>query len=190
MIYKRVVMRFTTLPKIIGISGKFGTGKDTVAESIIRRNPEYELCPFAENVKHIVSIITGTTISEQYTRSGKAKIPVGMPFTIGKYQQIVGQGMRDLISPDVWVNATLLKSAEYKIIPDVRYPSEVKSIEEHGGIVIRLLRENLDLQDGRDPNHTSETALDGYVFDYVVENDSSIEDLNGQISKILSKYVT
>ena len=80
------------------------------------------------------------------------------------------------------------------IITDVRFPNEAKAIKDRGGIVIKLNRfseeqkiASLKARANR-PNdaielalkeeHTSETALDDFSdFDYVIENDGSIEDL-------------
>jgi dephospho-CoA kinase len=39
----------------------------------------------------------------------------------------------------------------------------------------------------RDDNHFSETALDCYDFDAVIDNDGSIEDLTEKLHKVLSQ---
>ena len=92
------------------------------------------------------------------------------------------------------------------IITDVRFPNEAKAIKDRGGIVIRVNRnkqcgscENIFIGNAEcpscgsgnwvygniDSNHPSETALDDYDgFDYVVENDGSIEDLVDKIRQL------
>lgn len=181
--------------RIIGISGKIEAGKDTAAGILIKNHPQYKAVASAANVKMVVSIITGTSYEEQFTREGKAKIPNGFDKTLGKYQQIIGQGLRDLIDDDVWIKAVLQKYHDEKIIiTDVRYPNEVKLIEEAGGIVIRLNRKRdagsvnkKMIDDGRDRNHSSETALDNYKFQHVIDNGGSLQDLERQLLKIVSK---
>jgi hypothetical protein len=111
-------------------------------------------------------------------------------------QQIGTQGLRDLIHPDVHVNAlfgeynyttysiTTRKdgqliseekiTAPKWIIPDTRFPNEAKRILKHDGIILRI--ENPRIIPTAD-QHESETALDDWNFNYIIVNDSSIEDL-------------
>ena len=60
------------------------------------------------------------------------------------------------------------------IITDVRFPNEADAVKQRKGINIRLQR-NSDL-DNND-THISESALDFYKFDYVVDNNGTIEEL-------------
>lgn len=105
---------------------------------------------------------------------------------------------RNNIHPDIWVNATM---SNYKgkdvyegnmyidrgiypnwIIPDVRFPNEVKAIEKDG-FIIKVVRPNNETND----KHTSETALDNVEFEYTILNDSGIEKLVENVKQILIK---
>ncbi len=182
------------LPKLIGIRGKVGVGKDTAADFIIRdgqlRGVEYIVVPFASAVKLVTSIITSTSNISQYTREGKASTPQGLSCTLGRYQQIIGESMRERIHPEVWVRIAIQHPAEYKIIPDVRYENEVLAIEAAGGIVINITRSittcDQILNDGRDRNHSSETTLDNYSFKHSVINDGSLDELQSRVLAIVS----
>ena len=98
---------------------------------------------------------------------------------------------REILHPDVWVNATLepykqqLKenSTKYNdwVISDVRFPNEVESIEELGGIVIRIERDSVI---PAEEEHESETALDNYPFKYILKNNGTKEELLEKIYKI------
>lgn len=181
----------TSPPKLIGISGKMGTGKDYVANLIKIMYPCYKIMPFAYNVKKVVSIITGTTIEDNIERKGKSSIPRGFNKTLATYQQIIGQGMRDLISQDVWINVIMKNVWPCKIIPDVRYLSELKAIEKEGGIIIRLERNEKDRlatigNDGRDYVHSSETELDSYPFKIIIYNHGTLEELNEAVRVALT----
>jgi hypothetical protein len=89
---------------------------------------------------------------------------------------------------NAWVNSTLGKilkeDPEIAIIPDVRFPNEVKKIKEKEGFVIRLTRDIYS--DG----HDSEKALDqeNYDwsnFDYIIDNSNgSITDLCDKLNDI------
>ena len=176
-------------PTLIGLRGKFGVGKDTAADYIASKYAShginYEIIPFAAPLKHITAVVTSTTDESQYTREGKASIPKGLNNSVGYYQQLVGQTMRQIIHSDVWVRIAINYPAQYKIIPDVRHQNEVEAVEAAGGIVISITRPGVVLNDGRDTNHLSEIALDNYKFKYNVENNESLDNFREKISKIL-----
>ena len=127
--------------------------------------------------------------------------------------QIIGTDcIRDKVHPNAWVNA-LFADYKYKIhrsevptraagfidqhvypnwiITDMRFPNELEAVKRRGGITIRINRfeqisENVRVH-GVGVPHPSETALDNAEFDYVIENNSSIEDLIHTVSLILKK---
>lgn len=138
--------------------------------------------------------------------------------------QLIGtEAMRDIIHPNYWVNCLI---SQYKgketnvttsfygnsrredkyesnwLIPDTRFPNELKAIKDRGGIVIRVNRPlesvlNESLESSKNGvrkdakykrellEHPSETALDNAEFDYIVFNDGSIEDLIIKVKEIL-----
>jgi len=87
------------------------------------------------------------------------------------------------------------------IITDVRFPDEVKAIEDRGGVVIRVNRLQEDklaielyaknhpiggkmLETYNKFNHPSETALDSHPFEIVVENNGTIQELVEKIRNL------
>lgn len=97
---------------------------------------------------------------------------------------------RQIIHPNIWVNALMSDYKLYNgivypnwIVTDVRFPNEVEAIKDKGGIIIRVNRP-LIISD----NHKSEAALDNYKdFDYVIDNEGTIEELVEKVSNILKK---
>jgi len=94
------------------------------------------------------------------------------------------------------------------LISDTRFPNEVEAIKSRDGIVIRVNRipncpncGNLDGNTNSDntwmckeckiyfktSNHPSETSLDNYAFDYVIDNNGTIEELIQKVKEILIK---
>lgn len=71
------------------------------------------------------------------------------------------------------------------VITDVRFPNEADAIKERGGIVVRINRFHSVVRDHNIPEHPSETALDNYSFDYVIDNDGSIDDLTEKVRRTL-----
>lgn len=69
-------------------------------------------------------------------------------------------------------------------IDDIRFPDEVKMIQDLGGIVIRLERPGGSRINT--PDHPSETALDGYKgFDVTIINAGDVTDLQENVERIL-----
>lgn len=83
------------------------------------------------------------------------------------------------------------------IITDLRYPNEYAAIKDRDGITIRVNRSQTFINDkgnkvvrnGSLLNnfHYSETALDDYPFDYVIDNNGTIEDLIQKVKTLLTK---
>lgn len=72
------------------------------------------------------------------------------------------------------------------IITDTRFPNELKAIKDRGGISVRVNR-NSDTQFSTDIPHPSETALDNAEFDYIIDNNGTIEELIEKVREILIK---
>ncbi len=131
-----------------------------------------------------------------------------------KLLQLLGtEAGRQIIHPNIWVNAlfvdykptgdNLLEGEVRKvreedliypnwIITDVRFPNEAQAIKDRGGIVIRVNRPLERLGNSKLPKlkhtsisqHPSETALDNYNFDYVIENEGNIDELVQKINQL------
>lgn len=117
-----------------------------------------------------------------------------------KLLQLLGTDCgRNIIHSDIWINATMIN---YKkcltnvgkfndgsntflhmypnwIITDVRFLNEIDTIKSKGGINIRINRKSIDIKKNE---HESETALDNYKFDYIINNDD--DDFDHLIYKV------
>ena len=69
------------------------------------------------------------------------------------------------------------------IITDMRFLNEMEAVKKKDGITIRV---NRNLEESKN-QHESETELDSAEFDYVIDNNGSIEDLIDKIREILSQ---
>lgn len=91
--------------------------------------------------------------------------------------QWYGTNVARKTDPDIWITALskrlLVEVPSVAIITDVRFPNEASFVKEKGGYMVNVRRLNADgsqfLDTGRDPNHESETALDDYGYDFVIE---------------------
>lgn len=121
-------------------------------------------------------------------------------------QKLGTEAMRDGLHENVWVNALFADYTLNKVwktakelnsevagsveeypswcITDMRFPNEMDAVKERGGITIRVNRDNGTRAIDTNP-HPSETGLDNVEFDYVIENDGTIEDLVEKVRTIL-----
>jgi len=89
------------------------------------------------------------------------------------------------IKSTAWVDATINKviseDSQLAIIPDVRFPNEVKSIKDNGGIVIRLTR-NVFNSDSESESSLDSDRFDWHNFDMVIDNHNmTLETLCGEL---------
>lgn len=77
------------------------------------------------------------------------------------------------VKSDAWVHATINKildeDSQLAIVPDVRFPNEVKAIKDNGGIVIRLTR-NMFNSDSESESSLDSDKFDWHNFNTVIDN--------------------
>jgi len=181
---------------IIGLSGKMGAGKDTVADAIQALLPEFGRRAFGTAIKRCVAILTGTLYETQASREGKALVSKGFTESNGRLQQLVGDGMRECLGEEVWIRAlmdTEVRLPRFAIITDCRTESEAWAIMERGGAVVRVDRggggATEESGDGRDTAHSTEVGLDGWAFHWVLRNDGTVEELRHKVAAFLLEYM-
>jgi len=207
---------------IVGVCGFIGSGKDTIADYLtnfygFRRES------FANSLKDAVAQVFGwdRTMLEGRTKQAREwreqrdewwSERLGMEITprwILQYwgTEVCRKGFHD----DIWIAALenkLRNSKDDIVISDCRFPNEIASIKNAGGIVIRVVRGpepkwyDAAVSANRGPNgnmtwavsrakleklkvHASETAWVGTDFDHVLDNNGTIDDLFNQVKNIL-----
>jgi hypothetical protein len=106
---------------------------------------------------------------------------------------------------DIWIaslESRLLNSRDNIVISDCRFPNEIRAIKQAGGQVIWVQRGELPswhIMAGKANNgdavaaeklkhlgiHASETAWVGTDFDYIVDNNGTVDDLYNRIAAIV-----
>ena len=192
---------------ILSISGRIGSGKDTIADIIQTITPYYhwEVKKFAGKLKDVAELITGipkVRFEDQEFKKRDMGSEWGMTYR-DLLQKIGTEAMRNGVHENVWVNALFSEyqattvtvgTSEFDfteedqlpnwIITDTLFPNELQAVKEKNGITIKVVR-NTDNTVG--VAHPSETALDDYTeWDYIVDNNGTIEDLKIQVMAILS----
>ena len=170
---------------ILGITGKAGHGKNTVANILREICPQmgWQIVAYADKVKKVYEIITGEQVQD--TPEWKAQIVEPWGMTRRQMLQRIGtDALRNNLHQDVWVRALFagLEPERNHIITDVRFPNEASAIQAGGGMVIRVLRHRYEGEAG---NHASETALDDYYFHTIHNATNSINFLREQIELLV-----
>lgn len=157
---------------LIAISGKARHGKDTVGDILMKKYGG-TILKFAGALYQLTDFI------QDYIGEARHKDP--------KLLQDLGSYCRDQIDPDFWVQILrrkILRTSGNIFITDLRYENEAETLRKMGFIIIRVNRPNAPVD--RDMTHPSETALDRYDFDFVVQNDRAIDDLEKEIVNVIS----
>ena len=168
----------------IAIVGKIRSGKDTAADYIIQN---YGLKPYS----------FGSGITEVINRYFPDAFTEGKP---RKHYQVIGQAFREL-NADIWVEILERKLQEAPntsvIVTDLRQLNEYKRLKELGFTIIKIeasetvriqrIEREGDVFSREQLNHETEIQADKCPYDYLVVNNSSIEDLYHQLKMIMRR---
>jgi len=204
---------------IIGVCGFIGAGKDTVADYLTNFHG-FRRESFANSLKDAVAQVFGwdRTMLEGRTKQAREwreqvdpwwaerlNMPNLTPRWVLQYwgTEVCRRAFHD----DIWIASLenkLRTSKDDIVISDCRFPNEIKSIKDAGGIVVRVVRgpepewyeDAVNANRGENGNyswatsrgrleklgiHASETAWVGTTFDDVLDNNGSIDDLFARV---------
>lgn len=197
---------------IIGICGLIGAGKDTAADYLVNFH-EFKRESFAGTLKDAVASVFGWDREllegrTKHAREWREEIDpwwserLDMPnLTPRLVLQLWGTEVcRKAFHDDIWIASLenkLRKSEDDVVISDCRFPNEITAIRNAGGRVIRMKR-------GPDPEwfnlarknphkmpefypgvHASEYSWAATEFDFIIDNEGSIEELYAQLKNLV-----
>jgi hypothetical protein len=197
---------------IIGIVGLIGAGKDTSADYFCNFH-EFKRESFAGTLKDAVAAVFGwdRELLEGRTKSAREwreqvdlwwANRLNMPnLTPRLMLQLWGTEVcRKAFHDDIWIASleNKLRTAKDNIvISDCRFPNEIESIRRAGGRVIRIVRgpdpewfaiAKIDISTMATlyPNvHASEYSWANTDFDFIIDNNGSIEDLYKELRNLV-----
>jgi len=203
---------------IIGICGFIGSGKDTVADYLTNFH-EFRRESFASTLKDAVAHVFGwdRTMLEGRTKearewreqvdpwwANRLDMPSLTPRWVLQYWGT--EVCRKEFNFDIWfasLDNKLITSRDHVVISDCRFPNEIKSIKDAGGIIAWVQRGELPdwYQTALDANagsnvamndlkmkkiHASETAWIGTDFDIILDNNGTIDSLYQQVKQVIT----
>lgn len=176
-------------PKIIALTGKKGSGKDTAAKALIEEG--YQVVKFADGLKTMVRSLLYYAGFDNDAVEGlvegdfkEQKIPELCNQSARHIMQTLGtEWGRELIGQDLWTSLTeqRISRIPYSVVTDMRFPNELSCIKNLGGVTIRITRPALDFED----THPSEAYIDDLAVDHEIINDSSVQDLKNRMKTLL-----
>lgn len=177
---------------IIGLSGVAQSGKDTLANILVEEHG-YRRIAFADKIREclytlnpLVDWITEPRYLQKYVDSIGWEEAKKHP-EIRRLLQIFGTEVgRNIIDSNLWIDMALgnLEPSDKVIITDVRYPDEAKEIRWMFGQIWRINRPGVEAIN----SHASETAMNDWKFDRVIDNDGSIDDLRAKAKEICNGW--
>jgi hypothetical protein len=175
---------------IIGLSGYARTGKDTLADFLAQRHG-FEKKSFADPMREALYALDPnidvdgwrsplSSAVDAFGWDGLKAISTEVRPLLQRFGTEVGRAMW---GTDFWVDAAMRRVVGPTIFADVRFPNEADAVRNAGGVVWRVQRSGVEPANG----HASEHALDGYVFDAVIDNSGSLTDLYAKAEILLSE---
>jgi hypothetical protein len=193
--------------KLLVISGKKGSGKDTLATYLI--NNGWSSMAYADTLKEALMVLFNWDKSI-FEHSTKELIDNEWGTSPREMCQLLGtEFLREKCS---FLNTTIyhpitkepfqatfhIKRVHQKIlkllednpntnivITDGRFPDEIEYVKWMGGKVIKIERPLL--QNNEYSNHSSENQIDNLSYDFLIVNNETIENLWNKFNNILAK---
>jgi hypothetical protein len=202
---------------IVGLVGLIGSGKGTVAETLVKEY-DFRQDSFAASLKDACSVMFGWP---RYLLEGDTKESrewrevvdpwwsekLGMKNLTPRYalQHMGTDVLRTHFNQDIWFltveNRIRQNPDKNVVISDVRFPNEIKFIQEQGGHIVRISRgidpewfevaekanngniDSLELMKSRYNHvHQSEWAWAGCNPSFIINNNATLEDLKKEVS--------
>jgi len=200
---------------IIGICGLIGSGKDTVADYLVNVHEfrrESFAGTLKDAVAAVFgwdrTLLEGRTKASREWReqvdpwwAARLNMPNLTPRWVLQYwgTEVMRRGFHD----DIWISSVenkIRNSRDNIVISDCRFPNEISGIRSAGGIILRTCRgpdpewyqaavdTNAGIQNSmkfRSDVHPSEWAWAGTKFNYVLDNNGSMDELYAQVDNLI-----
>lgn len=171
---------------LIGINGLKSSGKDTVAERLIEKY-NYKYISFAAKLKESAASLWGFDPIkwEEWKNDSEVVISIFSLSSADPHESVTAreflqrygtESHRDIFGQGFWVEHALRginPSLEKYVIPDTRFENEIDAIHNLGGIVVRIVRDEVESND----THASEVPPPLHKIDYTIDNNGGLTDL-------------
>lgn len=167
------------MPKIIGITGRAGSGKDTLADYLVNVH-DAQKYNFALPLKQALNAMFGWTMEQWDDRVWKEDTIPWLGRSPRYLAQTIGtEWGRDLVRPDLWVKLAEQRYLAHRetqpdspfVIPDCRFDNEALMIKELGGVVVQIRGRATQVE-----THLSEAGIAQGLIDAWIDNVGTIPE--------------
>lgn len=174
--------------RIIGLTGKAGAGKDTVADRLVEKHGfvKYALADPIKKMLDVIDVDCRTRETKELPHPVFGVSPRRMAQTLGT------EWMRDTICSNGWLRlatqfiemqrahiVTFMDVPLYSgvVIPDIRFENEAQWLRDQGGELWHISRPSV----AHVSEHSSENGVAFFASDFWIRNDSTLEHLHNEV---------
>ena len=160
---------------IVGLAGYAQSGKDTIA-AILAEKYGFKRLAFADKVRDL-ALEVDDTLRTPYGNEDWDELKKRPE--VRKLLQDIGLGVRKVLGEYTWIDQVLaqIEPDTNYVITDVRFPNEIDAIRSKGGKVGRISRMGVSAIN----DHESEHAVTNAQFDFYIENDGDLQELEDTV---------
>ena len=179
---------------LVGICGKSGSGKDTIADYLVYRNSFYKIA-LADPVRRIIKDVFVLSDHEIYDRCAREQPLLQWDdWSVRKLLQTIATELfRNNIDKDVWVKSLFLRIQSDPltnyVIPDIRFKNELDYLKNKCSdfFSIKVKRNGFDGNVGIKEHESESYDLE---TDCTIENNGDFNSLYQKIDNLLIKQYT
>ena len=186
---------------LIGLVGLIGSGKDTVADRMVQQHG-FKRDSFAKSLKDATANIFGwdRTLLEGQTKDSRKwreepdkfwSQKFGKEITPRYILQVFGTEVcRGNMLDSIWVDSLIARYHGAKtVISDTRFVNEIKTIRDNNGKIVLIKRGEVPSREEMQASgaHQSEWDWIGCKFDYVLDNNGTLEQLYNQVDTFIDQ---
>ncbi len=171
---------------VIGLAGKAGSGKDTVADILVQEHGFTKLA-FADPLKVLCAQIYDVPLEYFHDRERKEVAVPGPWLSPRQMMQRVGDAAKTAFGSGVFVDHLIerTRGIDKVVVTDVRYPAERDTLLiALNASVFVVERDGAGLH-GATAAHSSEAGIIGSAG--VIHNNGPIQDLRAQVANVVLK---
>ena len=182
----------------IGLVGRKGHGKDTVAQFLVEQYG-FRRFAFADPIKDMLHAGLGVPYAVLHGDADlKERIDPRYGVSVRHMLTTLGtEWGRAYVSDDVWVRIALGRIVEFEsergrqrwVASDVRFENEAAALRDAGFVLVRVVRPEYVTMTRECESHRSETDGDKILVDMVVENASTVQALHLGLTALLHGVV-
>lgn len=176
---------------IIGITGKKGHGKDTIAQIFQKHYNDTETFSFAGPLKEALSLIFGIKLKYFYDEKLKETFVWDCWTPRSLLQWFGTEVIRKQFDKETFIksmkNRLMNSDKILKIVTDVRFDNEAELIHKMGGFIIKV--DASERVPASQDTHDSEKGIDSMLVDFVLYNNGTKEQLKKEAIMVVNEIV-